>query len=251
MLEESEARLRVLASELMNAQEKERKVIAQELHDNLVAQLAAVKYRMEHRLKYGESAGNVTPLEETLRDINTAIIEIRRIMANLRPSVLDDLGILPALSWYSREVEGTYPGTSVEYSGNVQESDVPENLKIVLFRVVQESLTNSVRHGKSSLITIGLKKDAYWLRLRVEDNGTGFVSIKKWAAGGIGLDSMQQRVDSTGGIFSVSSTPGKGTIVKAEWRINQDFFQIGVNPPLSHSTLCASTFQSEIFAACS
>jgi signal transduction histidine kinase len=100
---------------------------------------------VEHRLKNGESAGKAITLQETVREIETAIAESRRIMANLRPSVLDDFGIVPALSWYSRETGNAYPGTSVEYSGNVQESDVPENLKIVFFRVAQESITNAVR----------------------------------------------------------------------------------------------------------
>jgi signal transduction histidine kinase len=140
-------------------------------------------------------------------------------MANLRPSVLDDLGIVPALSWFSRETEKAYPGTSVQFSRSAEEPEVPDELKIVLFRVVQESVKNAIRHGKSNRIQIGLERNNGWLRLNVADNGDGFESLKKSAIGGIGLDSMQQRVDSTGGIFSISSTPGSGTIVKAEWRM--------------------------------
>lgn len=217
-LQESEARLRTLASDLINAQEIERKRIAHELHDGLAAQLAAVKYRVEHRLKYDVAEADFA-LEETIKDIEAAIIETRRIMANLRPSVLDDLGIVPALSWYFREIEKSYPGTSVESSVYVQEGNIPENLKIVLFRVFQESVTNAVRHGKSSKIMVTFEKERDWLRLVVGDNGTGFESVKKTENGGIGLHSMQQRVESTGGIFSITSNPGKGTIVKAEWRI--------------------------------
>ncbi len=219
-LRQSEERLRLLSSQLLAAQETERKRIAHELHDGLAAQLAAIKYRMEYRLEKGESAGSPIALKETLEDIQTAITETRRIMANLRPSVLDDLGILPALSWYSRVTGETYPGTSVESFGNLVEEDVPENLKIVIFRVVQESVTNAVRHGKASRIKIGLEKNENWLRLKVEDNGNGFLSFKKSTTEGIGLDSMQQRVESSGGIFSITSHPGKGTAVKAEWRIN-------------------------------
>jgi two-component system, NarL family, sensor kinase len=162
----------------------------------------------------------VMSLEETVRDIESAIAEIRQIMANLRPSVLDDLGLLPALSWYSRETMKTYPGICVEYSANILEGDVPENLKIVFFRLVQESIANALRHGKCSLIKIWVEKEKNWLRLSAEDNGKGFESVKETKTGGIGLNSMQQRVDSTGGIFSVSSFPGKGTIVKAEWKID-------------------------------
>ncbi len=221
-LQESEVRLRVLASELINAQETERKRIAHELHDSLAAQLAAIKYRLERKRKGGESPDNPGTLDEIIEDVHNANVETRRIMANLRPSVLDDLGILPALSWFSRETEKTYPGTLIECLTDIEEREVPEELKIVLFRVVQESVTNAIRHGKSNRIQIRLEKNHPWLRLRVDDNGKGFNSVKlgeKSENGGIGLDSMQQRVDSTGGIFSLTSTPGKGTTVKAEWGI--------------------------------
>ncbi len=219
-LQQSEERLKALSSELIIAQETERKRVAHELHDGLAAQLAAVKYKVEQRFKRGESLGSTLTLEETVKDIDTAMTETRRIMANLRPSVLDDLGVLPALSWYLREIGNAYPEISAGYSGNVQESDIPEPLKIVIFRVVQESITNAVRHGNSSLIKIRLDKESNWLRLKVEDNGNGFESVKKSASGGIGLDSMQQRVESTGGIFSITSSPGNGTSVKAEWKIH-------------------------------
>ncbi len=220
-LEESEARLKALASDLINAQEVERKRIAHELHDSLAAQLAAIKYRVAHRLHHGDSAGNPITLEDTIRDIESAMTEIRRIMANLRPSVLDDLGILPALSWFCRETEKAYPGIVMEHSTDIEEQEVPDALKIVLFRVVQESVTNAVRHGKSKRIQIRLEKKSPWIRLKVDDDGNGFESVKfeeKTENSGIGLDSMQQRVDSTGGIFSITSTPGQGTTVKAEWK---------------------------------
>ena len=216
-LQESEKRLKELAEELINVHETERKRIAHEIHDGLAAQLAAIKYRVEHRLKSG--VGSPIVLEETFKDIDNAMNEIRRIMGNLRPPVLDDLGLIPALSWYLREIRSSYPGTLLEYAGHVDEKDIPENLRIVLFRVIQESVANAVLYGKSSLIKIGLAKEQNWLRLSVEDNGDGFEALTKSEKGGIGLDSMQQRVDSTGGIFSISSTPGKGTVVKAEWKI--------------------------------
>ncbi len=221
-LQESENRLRALASELINAQETERKRVAHELHDSLAAQLASIKYRVEHRLKHGDASENAANLKETIQDIQEAITETRRIMANLRPSILDDLGILPALSWFSREIKKSFPGTNLKCSTRVEEREIPEELKIVLFRVVQEAVTNAIRHGKAGRIQIVLERNGGWLRLRVEDNGCGFESARlgeRSEEGGIGLDSMQQRVDSTRGIFSISSSPGQGTTVKAEWRI--------------------------------
>ncbi len=220
-LEDSERRLRVLASELINAQETERKRIAHELHDSLAAQLSGIKYRLERKLKEGKASENLASLQEIIQDVQDANIETRRIMANLRPSILDDLGILPAFSWFCRETEKTYPETLMEFSGSVQEQEIPDELKIVLFRVAQEAVTNAIRHGKSTLIRIGLGTDNGWLRLTVEDNGAGFEALRcaqQPQGHGIGLNSMQQRVDSTGGVFSLSSSPGKGTVVQAEWR---------------------------------
>ncbi len=161
-------------------------------------------------------------LEETQREIQATITETRRIMANLRPSVLDDLGIRAALSWLCRDTEKTYPGTHMVISAGVHDSEIPEELKIVLFRVTQESITNAIRHGKSSQIQIGLERNNGWLQLKVTDNGHGFDSMKlgqRSPTSGIGLSSMEQRIDSTGGIFSISSTPGGGTTVKAEWKM--------------------------------
>ncbi len=222
-LAESEGQLRVLASELIKAQETERKRIAHELHDSLAAQLAAIKYRLERKLE-GKSPEDPISLEEVIQDVRNAEIETRRIMANLRPSVLDDLGIVPALSWFCRETEKVYPGTSIGFSASVQEREVPEELKIVLFRVIQESVTNAIRHGAARAVRIALEKKDQWLRLIVEDEGEGFDAFaprEPSGSRGIGLDSMQQRVGSTTGIFSIRSTPGKGTRITAEWRLSE------------------------------
>ena len=116
-LRDSEGRLRALSSQLMNAQETERMRIAHELHDSLVSQLAAIKYRLESWLSQPESPANPAKLEVIIQDVQSAIVETRRIMANLHPSVLDDLGIVPALSWFSREMEKSYQGTSVSLPG--------------------------------------------------------------------------------------------------------------------------------------
>ncbi len=222
-LQESEGRLRALASELINAQETERKRIAHELHDSLASQLAAIKYRVEHRYKHAVSAEGATMLKETIQDIQNGIMETRRIMANLRPSILDDLGILPAMRWFSKEIAKAYPGVFVDCSTSIQEQEIPEELKIVVFRVVQEAVTNAIRHGKSNRIRIGLNRNRDWFRLKVMDNGNGFVSAEgKSSTGGIGLDSMRQRVESTAGIFSIRSGPEMGTVVEAKWRIGKE-----------------------------
>lgn len=220
--QESESRLRVLAAELMKAQETERLRIAHDLHDSLAAQLVAIKYKMERMLnKAADPAAHPVPLEEIIADIQMANVEIRRIIANLRPSILDDLGLVAAVSWFSRETEKAYPGTVVAFSAGMDEQELPEDLKIVLFRVIQESVTNAVRHGQAGRIAVELEKNKNWLQLKIEDNGHGFEPGKRGesSGSGLGLLSMQQRVDSSQGIFSISSMVGHGTVVKAAWRM--------------------------------
>ena len=109
----------------------------------------------------------------------------------------------------------------MEYSTDVQEREVPRKLKFLLFWIVQESVTNAVSHGKSSRIRIALAKVNHWLQLRIEDNGRGFNSAGKGEAlfHGIGLDYMQEQVESSGGIFSLRSISGGGTTIKAEWKL--------------------------------
>ena len=137
---------------------------------------------------------------------------------------VNDLGILRAISWFSRETQKAYPRVSVNYATSIQEQEIPEELKIIVFGVLKESVRNAIHHGRSTWIRIGLERNGAWFRLSVMDNGKGFASPgEKLLTDGTGLGSMQQRVESTAGIFSISSGPEKGTIVKAEWRIEKEF----------------------------
>ncbi len=219
----SEERLHYLSSELLNAQEKERRAIAHELHDGLGADLAAMKHSLETKIRQMGEDGGVCQIsfDDILDLLKHTMDENRRIQLNLRPSILDDLGILSTMSWFTREFRKAYPAVSIQESMNIREEEVPEELKIVIFRIVQESTSNAVRHGKASLICIGLERAGTWMRLTVEDNGSGFTSATQNISpkSGTGLKSMQQRVDSSKGVFSVSSNPGSGTVVKAEWKI--------------------------------
>ncbi len=123
----------------------------------------------------------------------------------------NDLGILPAISCFCRETKN---------STGLQEQEIPEELKIVVFRVLQESIRNAINHGKSTRILIAMERKGDWFRLSVMDNGEGFLSPgNRPLTNDTGLGGMQQQVESTAGIFSISSAPEKGTIVKAEWRI--------------------------------
>ncbi len=223
-LRDSEKSLRFLSSQLITAQENERKIIAQELHDSIGSNLSAIKHSLETKILKVNSRrpSKQLGLDDVLSLLQATIEENRSIQLNLRPSILDDLGIRPTISWYTRETQKAYPGVSIEESISTTDREIPENLKLCIFRVIQEAVNNAIRHGRSTVVRIGLDRRGKWLQLKVEDNGKGFDSPPKRSleTGGMGLGSMQQRVESSGGVFSVTSEVGKGTTISAEWRID-------------------------------
>lgn len=226
-LRQSEERMRRLSSELLLAQEKERKLIAQELHDSIGANLAAIKYSLERKL--GQMRGDIhsggITVEEIVTIVQKGIEETRRIMANLRPSILDDLGVLPTIAWFSREFQSIYPHIRVEKEIQIQEKEIPEPLKIVIFRFLQEAMNNTAKHSQATCARILLAAGNGKMELAITDNGLGFDPGEGFSARrmghGLGLSSMKERVELSGGKFLLESNPRKGTSVRAEWPIPQ------------------------------
>src|SRR5262249_43959790 len=138
--------------------------------------------------------------------------EVRRIALSLRPSMLDDLGLVPALEWQAREV-GQRSGLVGEVAAGGSGGQLPEEQRTGIYRVAQESLQNSVRHAEASKVRIGLRKNGSAVSLQVEDNGKGFAVSRMR---GLGLLGMQERVSQLGGHLSVLSEPGQGTRITAE-----------------------------------
>ena len=136
---------------------------------------------------------------------------------DLRPTVLDDLGILATIGWFTREFQKVYSHISVERQISVEENEIPDSLKTALFRVMQEAMNNVAKHSKANLIRFILKKAKDEVALSIEDNGEGFdpENIKQ----GLGLTSMRERTELSGGTFEIESTVGKGTIIRASWAI--------------------------------
>jgi PAS domain S-box-containing protein len=218
-LRESENRLRLLSSQLINVQEAERKRIAREIHDSIGQILAAIKFGLESKLSQmgGGTAPSGVSIENIISLTQNGIEESRRIQMDLRPSVLDDLGILATIGWFTREFQKVYVHISVEKQISVEENEIPNSLRTVLFRVMQEAMNNVAKHSKANLIRLSLKKVDDRIELCIEDNGAGFdpETIKK----GLGLTSMRERTDLSGGSFEIESVPGKGTIIRAQWPI--------------------------------
>jgi PAS domain S-box-containing protein len=216
-LRESENRLRLLSSQLINVQEGERKRIAREVHDSIGQTLAAIKFGLESKLSQ-MSGGTAPPgvsIENIISLTQNGIEESRRIQMDLRPSILDDLGFLATVGWFTREFQKIYLHISVEKHISVEENEIPNSLRTVLFRVMQEAMNNIAKHSKADLVRLILRKTVDRIELSVEDDGEGFDpgNIKQ----GLGLTSMRERVELSGGAFEIESIPGKGTVIRASW----------------------------------
>jgi PAS domain S-box-containing protein len=218
-LKDSESRLRHLSARLLEAQEEERRRFAGELHDSIVASLGGMKFRIE---KMGEEVkqGHANP--EALQGLGSMVSEInndvRRIMADLRPAVLDDLGIIAALNWLCREYQKTYSHISVETQIGVSEHEVPDSLKTPIFRISQEAMNNIAKHSQASLVNLSLRKEDDKVLLKIQDNGQGFDldTIRR----GMGISTMRERARLSGGSFDLESAIGKGTIIHVSWPFN-------------------------------
>jgi len=220
--------LRLLSSQLLLAQETERGRIARELHDGIGQSLSAIKFRVEDargQLAKGSTESSIRTLDNLIPVIQGTVEEVRRITMDLRPSTLDDLGILVTIAWLCREFQATYSTIEIRREIGAVESDVPNPLKIVVYRVMQEALNNVAKHSGAGMVTISLVKKDNAIQLAIEDNGCGFdvdeaLSVES-SERGFGLGSMKERTELSGGTFVISSAKGKGTIVQASWPYNE------------------------------
>jgi signal transduction histidine kinase len=200
--------------------------VARDLHDSLGQTLSGIKFTVEAAL--GEPWPQERRLSrERLRllvpTIQDAVEELRRISFELRPPTLDDLGLLATITWYLREFEKTHPRLAVKRQLTATESDVPLGLRAPIFRILQEATNNAAKHSAASCLEVLLETAGVSLRLRVRDDGVGFDPAARRAEvgnGGSGLSSMRERTELAGGCFAVTSAPGAGTIIQAEWRLD-------------------------------
>ena len=227
-LKQSGKELRLLSSQLLTAQEKERKRIAGELHDGIGQSLSSIKFAVENTLRRMDKKvveASADSLEAIVPLAQEAIEEVRRIAMDLRPSTLDDMGILATISWFCREYQAIYSGISIEKQIQIEENEVPDLLKTVIYRVLQESMNNVIKHSNANLVRFSLKKIDGMIELVIEDNGLGF-DLKKALSldsgrRGLGLASMKERIELSGGSFAIDSAQGRGTIVRASWTLEQ------------------------------
>jgi PAS domain S-box-containing protein len=216
-LQESQKELRLLSAQLLAAQESERKWIAQELHDSIGQTLAAAKFSLERKI--GQMDIRKAPpglrLENVLSLIQSGIEETRSIMMNLRPSVLDDLGILATISWFCREFQKIYSHLQIHRNIRAEEKDIPERLKIVIFRILQEGMNNVSKHSGARAVFLSLDKTREAIELEIRDDGQGF--SPETSPRGLGLASMKERAELSGGRFALETAVGRGTGLRVSW----------------------------------
>lgn len=226
-LRQSENDMHLLSAQLLTAQEMERKRIAAELHDGISQSLTAIKFSIESAVAQGSIQGKGqrdTLIEKILTRIQTAIEEVHQISTNLRPSMLDDLGIIPTIAWFCREFRSIYKDIDLETYIDIAEDVVPDSLKTVIYRVLQEALNNIVRHSEAKHVVVYLGQQDSTIRFQVKDNGQGFEpgmqGQRTQGRMGSGLGSMRERTEFSGGSFSIQSSPGAGTTIRALWPIH-------------------------------
>jgi signal transduction histidine kinase len=193
-----EAQARALSVQLLQAQEEERRAIARELHDEVGQSLS------------GALLEDVSPALRTR--LEGAVDSVRRIALSLRPSMLDDLGLVAALEWQAREV-GNRTGLAIEVCAEEAVGELPESHRTCIYRVAQEALRNCARHSGATRVRVALEKPMRVVTLAVEDNGKGF---RVGRTHGLGLLGMEERVTQLGGSFRLRSEPGRGTTIFAE-----------------------------------
>jgi signal transduction histidine kinase len=217
----AQGELKELSARLVDAQEQERRAISRELHDEVGQSLSALLMELGN-------LGAVAPgdaewrrhLESSRRLAETSVNVVRNMALLLRPSMLDDLGLVPALQWQAREFSKR-TGTVISVDAATVADDLPEEYKTCIYRVVQEALNNAARHALAHSVRIQVIQESECIRLTVHDDGKGFDSN---LVRGLGLLGMEERVTHLGGVFSMASEPGHGT-------------QLQIEIPLAHRTM--------------
>lgn len=217
-----EDKLRKLSLKVLSAQEVERKRIGRELHDGAGQTLSAIKILLERetaRIRTEHPGIDVGPLMKIAPYISEVIVEVRRILMDLRPSMLDDLGLVAAMNWFCREFEVQYPQIKVRTDIAVDEDAVDDTEKTVLFRVMQEAMHNAAKHSGADWVEVVLGRRNGRLELTVCDNGVGF-DVAEENFRGVGLAGMRERMELVSGDFAIDSRPGEGAKVRASIKVN-------------------------------
>jgi len=209
-------RLQSLSNRMLETQESEHRLLAHELHDEIGQALTAVKLNLHRLERLSENPTSHKVLTDCLHVTETALQQVRNLSLDLRPSMLDDLGLLPALRWYiqrHQERTGLFETLVCEAALPV----LSTTLETACFRIVQEALTNVARHAQATTVTVTLAVAADSLELTIQDDGIGFdlrkINLAKQQGSSLGLLGMQERGTLVGGQLTFTSAPHQGTVI--------------------------------------
>lgn len=212
----ADAKLKKLTQRVFDAQEEERGRVARELHDGISQILVGVRYALDaakRRLSMGDARASEN-LDRGIEHLSGAIQEVRRISRDLRPGVLDDLGVGPAIKALAEDF-GTRTGIRVEFETVVFRNRLDDEAKIALYRVAQEALTNIERHAGAKTVVIDVRGHKKGATLRISDDGRGIGQAQSTApTGGLGLRNMQERIEQLDGTLRILSSK-TGTVIEA------------------------------------
>jgi len=211
-LEEANRQLKLLSRRRVKVQEEERRHLARELHDEIGQALTAAKINLQAAMEEPDQAKSKR-IHETTAILERLLGQVRQISLNLRPSTLDDLGLVPALRSLLDE-QGRRASVAVRFSAKNMPENLDPEIQTTCFRIAQEAITNAVRHARATQIRVELSQENGNLRLQIRDNGTGFDAESAQAQTiGLGLVGMKERAALVGGRTRIIASRGKGATV--------------------------------------
>lgn len=213
---QAEEGMRRLSRQLLEVQENERRHLARELHDEVMQTLTALK------LSLGAAAQAPTiatrQLEESVETVDDLVEQVRSLSLDLRPSMLDDLGLVPALEWYCQRQSRRLAVPIAFFTAPFSSRPSPE-VETTCFRVVQEALTNTAKHSQATQVKVTLQQRDSTLQITIRDNGVGFdtatMHVHSERGSGIGLRGMEERLRLVEGQLDITTAPGHGTEIRA------------------------------------
>ena len=217
-IKEYSRKLQLLSRRLVEAQEKERRTIARELHDEIGQALTVMQLNLQAILQLPGVEALSVRLRQSLAAVDHVLEQIHDISLNLRPLILDDLGLEPALRWFTRR-QASLVGLRARFHADPLKQRLNLVIETECFRIAQEALTNVVRHARAKNVSVELREEADQIHLRIRDDGIGFdVGARREQAlrgASLGLLSMEERAALAGGGLEFKSAPKKGTEVHA------------------------------------
>jgi signal transduction histidine kinase len=206
------ADLQELSARLLRAQENERRSLARELHDEVGQSLSAILMEADSAVCAEDSRETHDHLQSIRTLAERTVNEVRDLALLLRPSMLDDFGLVPALNWHAREA-AKRTGLKIAVSADDDADNLPDEHKTCVYRLVQEALNNAARHGNARSVEVAVKREKRRVLFSVRDDGVGFNPA---LVRGMGLLGMEERVRRLGGILQIDSRLGQGTLISAE-----------------------------------